>query len=120
MALRGPRWAPGIAWRLAGVGVGVIRTVVALVWYLVAMARVAMDYQHNALVVQGGWLLVRGLGIWVVVALVLLGRRMLDVRISGRRVSPGVVRLVGTWCAGFGTLTLLVVLAYWGVYQLGI
>ena len=45
---------------------------------------------------------------------------MLDVRISGRRVAPGAVRLVGTWCAAVGTLTLLVVLAYWGVYQLGI
>ena len=118
--LRGPRWAEGIAWRLVAVGVGVLATVVALVWYLVAMARIAMDYQHNALVVQGGWLLVRGLGIWVVVAMVLLGRRMLDVRVSGRRVAPGAVRLVGTWCAALGTMTLLVVLAYWGVYQLGI
>ena len=81
---------------------------------------VAMDYQRDALVVQGGWLVVRGLGIWVVVAIVLLGRRMVDVRASGRRVAPGVVRLVGTWCAGIGTLGLLVVLAYWGVYQLGI
>jgi hypothetical protein len=95
-------------------------TVVALVWYLVSIARIAMDYQHNDLVVEGGWLLVRGLGLWVVVAIVLLGRRMLDVRISGRRVAPGVVRLVGTWSAAIGTLTLLVLLAYWGVYQLGI
>lgn len=118
--LRGPRWAPGIAWRLAAVGGGVLATVVALVWYLVAIARIAMDYQHNALVVQGGWLLVRGLGIWVIVAIVLLGRRMVDVRVGGRQVAPGAVRLVGTWCAGLGTLTLLVVLAYWGVYQLGI
>ncbi len=118
--LRGPRWAPGIAWRLAGVGLGVIATVVTLVWYLVAIARIAMDYQHNALVVQGGWLLVRVLGTWVVVAMVLLGRRMLDVRTSGRPVAPGAVRLVGTWCLAIGTLTLLVVLAYWGVYQLGI
>lgn len=118
--LRGPRWAPGIAWRLAAVGVGVLATVVALVWYLVAIARIAMDYEHDTLVVQGGWLLVRGLGTWVVIAMVLLGRRMLDLRVSGRRVAPGAVRLVGTWSAATGTLVLLVVLAYWGVYQLGI
>lgn len=116
----GPRWAPGIAWRLAGVGFGAIATVVALVWYLAAIARIAMDYQHNALVVQGGWILVRLLGIWVVVAAVLLGRRMADVHASGGRVAPGVVRLLGTWSLGLGTLTLLVVLAYWGVFQLGI
>jgi alpha-beta hydrolase superfamily lysophospholipase len=118
--LPGPRWAPGIAWRLAAVSFGAVGTTVALVWYLVAIARIAMDYQHNALVVQGGWLLVRALGLWIVVAVVLLGRRMLDVRAAGSRVAPGVVRLIGTWAAGIGTVTLLVVLAYWGVYQLGV
>ena len=118
--LRAPRWAPGIAWRLAGVGLGALATSLALVWYLVAIARIAMDYQHNALIVQGGWLVVRVLGLWVVVAAVLLGRRMLDVRASGRRVAPGVTRLVGTWAGAVGTVTLLVVLAYWGVFQLGI
>ncbi len=118
--LRSPRWAPGIAWRLAGVSLGAVATAVALVWYLVAIARIAMDYQHNALIVQGGWLVVRALGLWVVVAAVLLGRRMLDVRAAGRRVSPGVARLVGTWASAVGTVTLLVVLAYWGVFQLGI
>ncbi len=120
VATEGPRWAPGIAWRLAGVGFGAIATVAALVWYIVAIGRLAMDYQQNALVVQGGWILVRALGIWVVVAAVLLGRRMTDVRASGGRVAPGAVRLVGTWAVGLGTLTLLVVLAYWGVFQLGI
>ncbi len=117
---RGPRWPSGIAWRLAGVGIGVVATVVTLVWYLVAIARIAMDYQHNALVVQGGWLAVRGLGIWVIVAIVLLARHMYDVRVTGRLVAPGVVRLVGTWCVAVGTLALLVILAYWGVYQLGV
>lgn len=117
---RGPRWAQGIAWRLAGVGFGAVATVVALVWYLVAIARIAMDYQHNAVIVQGGWLLVRLLGLWIVVAAVLLGRRMADVRAAGARVAPGALRLVATWSLGLGTLTLLVVLAYWGVFQLGI
>ncbi|WP_367188120.1 alpha/beta hydrolase family protein [Cellulomonas sp. 73-92] len=119
-APQGPRWPSGIAWRVAAVGAGVVATVVALVWYLVAIARIAMDYQHNALVVQGGWLLVRGLGIWVIVAIVLLARRMVDVRAKGGRIAPGIVRLAATWCIGLGTATLLVILAYWGVYQLGI
>jgi dienelactone hydrolase len=119
-ARKGPRWPSGIAWRVAGVGAGVVATVVALVWYLVTIARIAMDYQHNALVVQGGWLVVRALGTWVVVAIVLLARRMVDVRVKGSRAAPGVLRLAATWCIGLGTATLLVILAYWGVYQLGI
>jgi len=116
----GPRWPTGIGWRLAAVGAGVVATVVALVWYLVAIARIAMDYQHNWLVVQGGWLMVRGLGIWVVVAIVLLARRLYDLRTGGHRIAPGALRLAATWCVGVGTLALLVILAYWGVYQLGI
>jgi dienelactone hydrolase len=119
-AAGGPRWPSGIAWRLAGVGSGVLATVVALVWYLVAIARIAMDYQHNALVVQGGWLVVRGLGLWVIVAIVLLARRMFELRARGQRATPGVLRLAATWCVAIGTLALLVILAYWGVYQLGI
>ena len=87
---------------------------------VVAIARIAMDYQHNALVVQGGWLLVRALGTWVIVAIVLLARRMVDVRAKGGRFAPGIVRLAATWCVGVGTAALLVILAYWGVYQLGI
>jgi hypothetical protein len=116
----GPRYARGIAWRLGGVALGVVATVVALVWYLVAVARIAMDYQHDALVVQGGWLVVRALGIWVIVAIVLLARRMYDVRAKGRHAAPGVIRLLATWSVALGTATLLVVLAYWGVFQLGI
>ena len=118
--MSGPRFAHGILPRLVAVGVGSILTVVALLWYIVAIARLALNYERNALVVQGGWILVRLLGIAVVVAAVLLVRRYRRVRAAGERPAPGVVRTVVLWGGVLGSAILLVVLAYWGVYQLGI
>ena len=119
-AMSGPRFAHGILPRLVAVGLGSILTVVALLWYIVAIARLALNYERNALVVQGGWILVRLLGIAVVVAAVLLVRRYRRVRAAGERPAPGVVRTVVLWGGVLGSAILLVVLAYWGVYQLGI
>jgi len=116
----GPRWAPGIGPHLAGLGFGSIATVAALIGYLVTVARIAMSYRRNALVVQGGWLAVRLGGLSVVLAGVLLGRRMLDVRAAGGVVSPGAVRMAATWGVCGGSAVLAVMLAYWGVFQLGI
>jgi uncharacterized protein len=117
---RGPRFGRGIGPRLAAVGAGSVVTVLALVWYLVAIARLALDYQRNGWVVTGGWLLVRGLGIAVVVAAVLLLRRVWHHSLRGAGVAPGIVRIVAFWAVVVASLVLLVVLAYWGVFQLGI
>lgn len=114
------RCAPGVPWRLVAFGAGAIATVVALVWYLVAVARLALDYERNAVVVQGGWLLVRLLGIAAVVAGVLLATRVRELRLAGRRAAPGVLRATASWAVVAGSVVLLVVLAYWGVFQLGI
>lgn len=116
----GHRLAPGVVGPLVALGAGAAVTVVALVWYLLSVARLAMDYQRDPWVVQGGWLTVRVLGIMTVVAAVLLGRRVQAVRRAGRRVAPGLVRTAAVWVVVAGAGVLLVVLAYWGVYQLGI
>jgi len=116
----GPRFGRGILPGLIAVGVGSILTVVALVWYIVAIARLALNYERNGWVVQGGWVLVRLLGIAVVLAGVLLARRYRRVRASGQPVAPGVVRTVVLWSGMAGSAILLIGLAYWGVYQLGI
>jgi len=116
----GPRFGHGILPGLIAVGVGSILTVVALVWYIVAIARLALNYERNGWVVQGGWVLVRLLGIAVVLAGVLLARRYRRVRASGQPVAPGVVRTVVLWSGMAGSAILLIGLAYWGVYQLGI
>ncbi|MBD7918145.1 prolyl oligopeptidase family serine peptidase [Cellulomonas sp. Sa3CUA2] len=115
-----PRFAPGVAWRLAALGGTTVATVAALVVYLVAVARLALDYQRDAWVVQGGWLGVRVLGISAVLVAVLLARRAHDARLDGVALAPGGVRRVAAVGVLGGSAVLLVVLAYWGVFQLNI
>ncbi|WP_168800552.1 MULTISPECIES: alpha/beta hydrolase family protein [Cellulomonas] len=114
------RYAPGVALRLGVLAAATTLTVVALVWYLLSVARLALDYERNAWVVQGGWLVVRLLGVAAVVAAVILARRATAAREAQVPVAPGVVRSVALWTVLAGCLVLLVVLAYWGVFQLGI
>jgi dienelactone hydrolase len=112
--------AAGIRGRADAVRLLTVATVAALVWYLVAVARLALGYERNAWVVQGGWIGVRVLGIAAVVAGVALLDRARRVREGGRRVATGVVAAVELWTSVVGAAVILVVLAYWGVYQLGI
>lgn len=114
------RYAPGVALRLTALAATTTLTVVALVWYLLSVARLALDYERNAWVVQGGWLVVRVLGVAAVVTAVLLARRATAAREAHLPVAPGVVRSVALATVLAGCLVLLVVLAYWGVFQLGI
>nr|WP_029288950.1 acyl-CoA thioester hydrolase/BAAT C-terminal domain-containing protein [Cellulomonas sp. HZM] len=113
------RLARGVPVRLAVFGTATVLTVVALVWYIVAIARLALDYAHNDWVVKGGWIGVRVLGIAAVVAglVVVAALRRPRAQDAPR---TGVVRSVVAWGAVVGSCVLLVVLAYWGVFQLGI
>ncbi|WP_263120479.1 acyl-CoA thioester hydrolase/BAAT C-terminal domain-containing protein [Cellulomonas sp. RIT-PI-Y] len=106
--------------RLTLLSAASIATVVALVWYLLSVARLALDYERNGWVVQGGWLGVRLLGMVAVVAAVLVIDRMRTLRRIGRPLAQGVVGHVAVWGTSVACAVLLVVLAYWGVYQLGI
>ncbi|WP_249670558.1 MULTISPECIES: alpha/beta hydrolase family protein [Cellulomonas] len=114
------RFAPGIAGRLVALGGVTVATVGAMVWYLLAVARLALDYERNAWVVQGGWIGVRVLGVGAVLAAVLLAHRAHDAREEGVPVAPGVVRRVAASGVVAASAVLLVVLAYWGVFQLNI
>lgn len=134
---QGVRLAPGLRAPLAGLGVGSAATMIGLAVYLAAVARLALDYEKDAIVVQGGWIGVRLLGVVTVVAAALLLNRVRDLR--GRLVSAGespgeasrtspaprtsraaVVVSTGFWLTVLGATALLVTLAYWGAYQLGI
>lgn len=112
--------APGLRVRGHVLGLLAVATVAALVWYLVAVARLALGYERNVWVVQGGWIGVRLLGIAAVAAAVALLDRVRRVREQGGRATRGVVAAIELGGAGLGATVLLVVLAYWGVYQLGI
>ena len=141
----GPRLAHGLRSALLGLGAGSVATTVALVVYLVAVARLALDYERNDLVVQGGWIGVRLLGVATAVAGALVLQRAADARAARRAVLAGpaadgaadrgeaVNRPAGAfgvargwsahlalWCVVVGSLALLTTVAYWGVYQLGI
>ena len=114
------RFASGVAPSLVGLGTGVVLSVLALVVYLVLIARLALDYERNDWVVTGGWLVVRALGLAAVAAGVLAVARIRRARLSGVRAAPGLVRPVALWAVGVAASVLLVVLAYWGVFQLGV
>ncbi|KRD36768.1 dienelactone hydrolase [Oerskovia sp. Root918] len=127
------RLAPGLRWPLAGLAVGSVATMAGLVVYLVAVARLALDYKTDSWVVQGGWIAVRLLGLATVVAAAFIINRLSDLRQARKAVlaSPeggGVVVRPATgvgarttlWATVAGSTILLVTLAYWGVYQLGI
>ena len=118
---RGRGLASGLTEPLVGLTLGTVLTVVALVAYLQAVARLALDYERNTWVVQGGWLGVRVLGLAAVVAGAVLVQRVRAVRADPDvRVVRGVVAGVALWSLSAGAVILLVTLAYWGVYQLGI
>ncbi|GAA2729625.1 alpha/beta hydrolase family protein [Cellulomonas aerilata] len=118
---RGWGLAPGLTVPLLGLAATTVATVAALVGYLVAVARLALDYERNAWVVQGGWLGVRLLGLAAVVVAAVLATRVRDAhRDPLVRVGRGALAWIGFGALAGGSLVLLVTLAYWGVYQLGI
>jgi hypothetical protein len=120
-----------------GLGLGSVATTVGLVVYLLAVARLALDYERNALVVQGGWVGVRVLGVMTAVAGALVILSVMDARearasdehheahdssqtVATMGVGRGWPAHLTFWCTVVGSLVLLMTLAYWGVYQLGI
>jgi len=108
-----------------------LATLVGLVVYLVAIARLAVEYERDAWVVWGGWFSVRALGIATLVAAAVLVERVLDHRAAVREASDegaeaprslvvGRAARVASSATLAGTGVVVLVLAYWGVYQLGV
>jgi len=126
------RLAPGLRWPLVGLATGAVATMAGMVVYLVSVAKLALDYRTDAWVVQGGWVAVRLLGLATVVAAALIINRLSDLRTAHKAVDVssqgGAVERPATgagarttlWATVAGSTVLLVTLAYWGVYQLGI
>ena len=118
---RGTGLARGLSTPLFLLALGSVLTVAGLVWYLFAITRLALDYDQNAWVVQGGWIGVRFLGIGAVVAGAVLVNRLDELRTDpDRRAVSGVPAALSLGLVSAGSLVLLVTLAYWGVFQLGI
>jgi hypothetical protein len=118
--------ARGLRRSLLGLALGSVLTTVALVVYLMAVARLALDYQRDDLVVQGGWIGVRVLGLVTVVAGAIVVQRAVDVRAARKAgdhdavVARGWPAVLTLWSTVVGAASLLLWLTYWGVFQLGI
>jgi len=118
--------ARGLPADLLGLGAGSVMTLVALVWYLIGIANLAVNYQRADLIVQGGWLAVRLLGVGTVVFAALLINLARDGWRARRAGEPRVALVTGwpahvtVWTSVAGSALLLVWLTYWGVFQLGI
>lgn len=114
---REPSLAEGVRGALVVMAAGSAVTFVALVVYLLAVAHLAQNYRTSVLLVQGGWLAIRLLGVAAVAAGVVLLFRIRDGR---RRGGVRAARTtVGEWTlasAVAGSTMLLVSLAYWGVF----
>ncbi|GAB2475769.1 alpha/beta hydrolase family protein [Xylanimonas ulmi] len=121
-----PRLARGVWPLLFGLAAGAVATTAALVVYLMAVARLALNYKQDDLVVQGGWIGVRLLGLVTVVCAALLIGRARDLR-QARRAGDRDAVVAAGWPAWLalstmlaGAISLLLWQTYWGVFQLGI
>ncbi|ROS73670.1 S9 family peptidase [Cellulomonas sp. PhB143] len=123
--------APRLRVPIGGLTIGTVVTFAALVVYLVEVAHLALDYEKDDWIVQGGWVVVRVLGLVTVVFGAMLLNRYLELRAVARLVDAHRVRDVAPAVSGVlgrvavtlvltGASIMLVMLAYWGVYQLGI
>lgn len=118
---RGRGLAPWLRRPAIGLGAGCLLTLAALVAYVAVVAELALTYRRNPLLVVGGWYLVRFAGIATVAQGVVLAERLLDTR----RRSAGPVVASGTAALGLGGLlagsvVVLGMLAYWGVFPLAV
>ena len=109
--------AEGVPGPLVAMAAGAALTLVLLVAYLLAVANLAQNYRTSTLLVQGGWLVIRMTGIASVVSGVVLVYRVLDGRrfgaVSAARTPAGEWTLS---TAVGGSVALIVMLAYWGVF----
>lgn len=95
----------------AATGTTVVLAWVALVAYVMALAYYATSYQHNTLVVQGGWVIVQAiafLAAWLLVAFVH--------RWFKNHARVNTLGAVALGIGLLGNMVLIVLLAYWGPY----
>jgi len=114
---RGTSLVPDVRAPLAIMTVGATLSLIAMITYLAVVASLAQNYRTSAILVQGGWVLVRVLGWASVVAGTVLVFRILDGRrrgaVSAARNAAGAWTLTGTVSS---SVLLLLVLAYFGVF----
>ncbi|UNX53609.1 alpha/beta hydrolase [Georgenia sp. TF02-10] len=91
-------------------------TLVLFIAYLLAITDLALNYRTDSLLVQGGWILVQGVGI-LAVGLLVLTLEGAWRQARGRGAAPvGALPWAVLGTAVTGSVILLVFAAYWGVF----
>lgn len=129
-----PRIDRPLRFPLIGLVVASVLTAAGLVSYLVMIARLALEYEQDPWLVQGGWIAIRLMGL----AACICGALLIDVVLTRRGLRKssdagstsdaggnsslvrGATGYMTIWATTAGCALLLVILAYWGVFQLGI
>jgi dienelactone hydrolase len=100
----------------AGLAMATLATWVVYTSYLMGVANLALNYQHDSFLVQGGWLAVQVVGILAAVMVVLtVAAGVRQARTRGARTT-GAMGTVAVTFVVMGSLVLLSSAAYWGVY----
>ncbi|PFG41271.1 hypothetical protein ATJ97_3819 [Georgenia soli] len=100
----------------AGLAMATLATWTLYASYLMGVTNLALNYQHDSFLVQGGWLAVQVAGILAAVMVVMtVAAALRQVRTRGAR-STGAMGKACVACVVAGSLVLLVSAAYWGVY----
>ncbi|MFD1719512.1 alpha/beta hydrolase family protein [Georgenia deserti] len=98
----------------AGLGMATLATWIMFASYLMGVASLALNYEQDAFLVQGGWIVVQATGVLAAVMVVLtvsaLHRAPKAASIR-ERLGKG-----AAWTVLAGSVVLLLSAAYWGVY----
>ncbi|MBR5951133.1 MAG: hypothetical protein IKZ87_06850, partial [Actinomycetaceae bacterium] len=93
-----------------------ILALVGLLAYVFSVAYLATNYTHNVLITYGGWVVIRVLALVAAWLSLLAFSRFLHSYKSGGEYSWGTAPFAMVGVTFFGQLTLLMSLAYWGVF----
>jgi dienelactone hydrolase len=107
---------PPLARWMAGLVLGVVTLLGGFGAYVYQVARLALDYETNPVLVQGGWFALEVVAVATAGLLVVSGARVLQAWRSGRLHATGWVGRITLVGVHGGSLGLLVIAAYWGLF----
>lgn len=109
--------APPLGRYASALSLATIATWLTYVAYVVGVADLALNYDTDPLLVQGGWIVVQGVGVLAAVTLVLtVAATWRQARSHRGSLATSRLGWASLVCTILGSVVLLVLAAYWGVY----